>query len=66
MDFRLNGEQEEIQKAAREFAKGEPNLANEVAEEAIYLHGGYGCMLEYEVEGFYRNAKKVGSLSGEL
>jgi alkylation response protein AidB-like acyl-CoA dehydrogenase len=28
-----------------------------VADEAIQLHGGYGYMLEYEVERFYRDAK---------
>jgi alkylation response protein AidB-like acyl-CoA dehydrogenase len=31
--------------------------AVEVADEAIQLHGGYGYMLEYEVERFYRDAK---------
>jgi alkylation response protein AidB-like acyl-CoA dehydrogenase len=32
-------------------------VAVEVADEAIQLHGGYGYMLEYEVERFYRDAK---------
>ena len=31
--------------------------AVEVCDEAIQLHGGYGYMLEYEVERFYRDAK---------
>ena len=31
--------------------------AVEVADEAIQLFGGYGYMLEYEVERFYRDAK---------
>jgi alkylation response protein AidB-like acyl-CoA dehydrogenase len=31
--------------------------AVEVADEAIQMHGGYGYMLEYEVERFYRDAK---------
>lgn len=31
--------------------------AVEVADEAIQLMGGYGYMLEYEVERFYRDAK---------
>lgn len=31
--------------------------AVEVADEAIQLHGGYGYMLEYEVERFYRDAR---------
>ena len=32
-------------------------MAVEVADEAIQLHGGYGYMLEYDVERFYRDAK---------
>jgi alkylation response protein AidB-like acyl-CoA dehydrogenase len=32
-------------------------VAMEVADEAIQLHGGYGYMLEYEVERFYRDAR---------
>ena len=32
-------------------------VAVEVAEEAIQLLGGYGYMLEYEVERFYRDAR---------
>jgi len=32
-------------------------IAVEVADEAIQMHGGYGYMLEYEVERFYRDAK---------
>jgi alkylation response protein AidB-like acyl-CoA dehydrogenase len=32
-------------------------VAVEVADEAIQLHGGYGYMLEYEVERFYRNTR---------
>jgi alkylation response protein AidB-like acyl-CoA dehydrogenase len=32
-------------------------VAVEVADESIQLFGGYGYMLEYEVERFYRDAK---------
>jgi alkylation response protein AidB-like acyl-CoA dehydrogenase len=32
-------------------------VAVKVADEAIQLHGGYGYMLEYEVERFYRDAR---------
>jgi alkylation response protein AidB-like acyl-CoA dehydrogenase len=31
--------------------------AVEVAQEAIQIHGGYGYMLEYEVERYYRDAR---------
>ena len=70
MDFELTKSQKEIQKAARDFAKGRMNskltsmakmyaarTAVEVADEAIQLLGGYGYMAEYEVERFYRDAK---------
>src|SRR4030043_34511 len=32
-------------------------VAGEVAQEAIQIHGGYGYMLEYEVERYYRDAR---------
>ena len=32
-------------------------VAVEVAQEAIQILGGYGYMLEYEVERFYRDAR---------
>jgi alkylation response protein AidB-like acyl-CoA dehydrogenase len=31
--------------------------AIEIAHDAIQLHGGYGYMLEYEIERFYRDAR---------
>jgi len=59
-----------VYKAAWTFDRGERNpyltsiaklcasrAAVEVADEAIQLHGGYGYMLEYEVERFYRDAR---------
>ena len=32
-------------------------VAVEVCEEAVQIHGGYGYMLDYEVERFYRDAR---------
>jgi alkylation response protein AidB-like acyl-CoA dehydrogenase len=32
-------------------------VAVEVAQEAIQILGGYGYMLEYEVERYYRDAR---------
>jgi len=59
-----------VYKAAWNFDRGriDPKLTSiakmyaartavEVADEAIQLLGGYGYMLEYEVERFYRDAK---------
>jgi alkylation response protein AidB-like acyl-CoA dehydrogenase len=31
--------------------------AVEVTDEAVQILGGYGCLSEYEVERFYRDAK---------
>ena len=38
--------------------------AVDVADEAIQLHGGYGYMLEYEVERFYRDARLMELYAG--
>ncbi len=39
-------------------------VAVEVADEAIQLHGGYGYMLEYEVERFSSDARLMGIFGG--
>jgi alkylation response protein AidB-like acyl-CoA dehydrogenase len=39
-------------------------VAVEVADEAIQLHGGYGYMLEYEVERYYRDARLMDIYGG--
>jgi alkylation response protein AidB-like acyl-CoA dehydrogenase len=39
-------------------------VAVEVADEAIQLHGDYGCMLEHEVERFYHDARIMGIYGG--
>lgn len=43
-------------------------IAMEVADEAIQIHGGYGYMREYEVERFMRDAKllEIGEGTSEI
>jgi alkylation response protein AidB-like acyl-CoA dehydrogenase len=38
--------------------------AIEIADEAIQLHGGYGYMLEHEVERFYRDTRLMDIWAG--
>jgi isovaleryl-CoA dehydrogenase len=39
-----------------------------VAEEAVQIHGGYGLMLEYPVQRFFRDAKlaTIGAGTAEI
>jgi alkylation response protein AidB-like acyl-CoA dehydrogenase len=39
-------------------------IAVEVADEALQLYGGYGYMLEYELERFYRDARLLDIYGG--
>ncbi len=43
-------------------------IAMEVADEAIQIHGGYGYMKEYEVERYMRDAKllEIGEGTSEV
>ena len=43
-------------------------MAMEVCDEAIQLHGGYGYMKEYEVERYLRDAKllEIGEGTSEV
>ncbi len=43
-------------------------LAREVSNEAVQIHGGYGLMREYHVERFYRDAKllEIGEGTSEI
>ena len=53
-----NFDQEMIDPQLISIAKAYASRAAvEVADEAVQLHGGYGYMLEYEVERFYRDAR---------
>jgi alkylation response protein AidB-like acyl-CoA dehydrogenase len=43
-------------------------VAREVADEAVQLHGGYGLMKDYEVERFYRDQRllQIGEGTSEI
>lgn len=43
-------------------------VAKEVADEAVQIHGGYGLMKEYEVERFYRDQRllQIGEGTSEI
>ncbi len=43
-------------------------IAREVADEAVQVHGGYGLMKEYEVERFYRDQRllQIGEGTSEI
>lgn len=43
-------------------------IAREVADEAIQIHGGYGLMKEYDVERFYRDQRllQIGEGTSEI
>lgn len=43
-------------------------IAKEVADEAVQIHGGYGLMREYEVERFYRDQRllQIGEGTSEI
>ena len=43
-------------------------VAKEVADEAVQIHGGYGLMKEYDVERFYRDQRllQIGEGTSEI
>lgn len=43
-------------------------IASKVADEAIQIHGGYGCMLEYPVQRAWRDARisRIGGGTSEI
>ncbi len=43
-------------------------IAREVADEAVQIHGGYGLMKEYEIERFYRDQRllQIGEGTSEI
>lgn len=43
-------------------------IAREVADEAVQIHGGYGLMKDYDIERFYRDARllQIGEGTSEI
>ncbi len=43
-------------------------IAKEVADEAVQVHGGYGLMKEYDIERFYRDQRllQIGEGTSEI
>ena len=43
-------------------------IAKEVADEAVQIHGGYGLMKEYNIERFYRDQRllQIGEGTSEI
>ncbi|HTF81578.1 MAG TPA: acyl-CoA dehydrogenase family protein, partial [Cytophagales bacterium] len=43
-------------------------IAKEVADESVQIHGGYGLMKEYDVERFYRDQRllQIGEGTSEI
>ena len=43
-------------------------IAREVADEAVQIHGGYGLMKEYDIERFYRDQRllQIGEGTSEI
>ncbi len=59
------------QKVTKEAAMAKlyaSEVAQEVANEAVQIHGGYGLMKEYEVERFYRDQRllQIGEGTSEI
>lgn len=51
------GKGTEVHKIAAAAYLFAAEMASKIASEAVQIHGGYGCMLEYPVNRFYRDAK---------
>jgi alkylation response protein AidB-like acyl-CoA dehydrogenase len=64
-----------LRQSGRPFAKESAmaklycsEIAREVADEAVQIHGGYGLMKEYEIERFYRDQRllQIGEGTSEI
>jgi alkylation response protein AidB-like acyl-CoA dehydrogenase len=43
-------------------------MANRMADEALQLHGGYGYMMEYPIQRFWRDSRliRIGAGTDEI
>ncbi len=65
---RMRDRGEKITKEAAMAKLYASEVAKEVADEAVQIHGGYGLMKEYEVERFYRDQRllQIGEGTSEI
>ena len=71
MLYRLCWMRDQGQKVTKEAAMAKlfaSEVAKEVADEAVQIHGGYGLMKEYDVERFYRDQRllQIGEGTSEI
>ena len=60
-----------VQKFAKEAAMSKlycSEIAKEVADESVQIHGGYGLMKEFDIERFYRDQRllQIGEGTSEI
>jgi isovaleryl-CoA dehydrogenase len=62
------GKGTEVHKIAASAILFAAEMATRVASDAVQIHGGYGYMLEYPVNRFYRDAKlyEIGAGTSEI
>ena len=62
------GKGTEIHKMAAAAYLFSSEMGTKIASQAVQIHGGYGCMLEYPVNRFYRDAKiqEIGGGTSEI
>jgi alkylation response protein AidB-like acyl-CoA dehydrogenase len=67
LGYRAAAMQDQGQRAANEFAVAKyfsTEAAQKAAKMAVDIHGGYGCMNEFDVARYYRDAAVLGPSAG--
>ncbi len=67
LGYRATAMQDQGQQAANEFAVAKyfsTTVAQKAARMAVDIHGGYGCMEEFAVSRYYRDAAVLGPSAG--